>query len=649
MILTIDFETHLIDAWSPYPRPVVLGVKVDDGPVELISPWSNEIVELLDRCDLLVGANIPFDTGVLLSHRPDVAERIWQLYDELKVLDVQTAARLRDIQSSGWCTQYSLQALVARFLGVQLEKDEWRLRYAELESIPFEQWPQGAIDYAKADVETTARLLLDGHVPDLHQVRVQTRTRMWLSLCSAAGLRTDPEGVRWLKKQVALQLAEDEVVLQRYGFLRWNKTRAAWSVKKKEFQQFVVDLCEQCEESVVRTDKGNVKLTEDAIGHLAHEAIPAYLNWTKQTSLSATIEHLSAGMREPIHTHYTNPLTTGRTSSSKPNIQNQRRARGARECFVPSRPGKCFLAIDWSGQELHAWAQVCINMGIESHMAQLLNERADVHTYLGAKIYNTDEATLRARSDFKEVRTLGKVGNFGFQGSMVPYMLRFWARAAYGLDLSEVQANELHEIWGTQAFPEAAEYFARMGRLFGFTGLEARDLVLDDALCKEVYGRRRSDQSLFTQNLRALKKFIRKNNVRATVIQDVTKRIRAKCTFTQACNTKFQGLAADANTHVGWLLTNEVQNDKYSPLYQQPIVAFVHDEFIFECDKSVVDDVRVRAEQIMTDAINPMFFPDVPVRVESTAMDRWSKSAAPKYEAGKIIVDTIAIPWEDGK
>lgn len=647
--LTIDFETHLISSGNQHPKPVVLGIKINDRPVELVYPDDRCLRDLFSSCARLIGANIPFDTGVLLRHRPDLSDVVWKLYEELRVVDVQIAARLQDIETRGWTGSYSLDALTQRFLKVKLDKDTWRLRYAELDGVPFEEWPPEAIEYPKQDVETTARLLLDGHVPDNEQVRVQTRTRKWLNLSSAEGLKTDATGVPYLKRQTALQLASDEKVLQRYNLLRWRKDTKGqwgWGLKQKEFLQFVEDLAVCSEETLRRTPSGQPSRKEEDLQHLSHELIPAYLNWSKQSSFNSTLDHLQEGVDGLIHTRYTNPLVTGRTSSSKPNIQNQRRVFGARECFVPKKKGKCFLAIDWSGQELHSWAQVCVWMGFESSLAAVLNAGRDVHTYVGSQIYGVSEEELRARSDFKKTRTLGKVANFGFGGSMTPYMLRFWAKSSYGLDLSMQEASDLHEVWGVQSFPEAADFFCRVASWFGLE-VDPEEMLTSDAPAKYVYGRSFPDQSLFTQNLRAIKRAISREDLRADAVLPASGRRRARCTFTQACNYLFQGHAADANTHVGWLLANEIYTDRNSPLYGQPIVAYVHDEFIFECDEAIVDDVRVRAEEIMTDEINPIYFPDVPVSVESTAMDRWSKTARSLFEDGKIVVDIISVPWKN--
>jgi hypothetical protein len=59
-------------------------------------------------------------------------------------------------------------------------------------------------------------------------------------------------------------------------------------------------------------------------------------------TLSNDIPMLRAGATMPVHSRFEELKETGRTGSSKPNVQNVRRLPGIRECFMP-RPGYVFV------------------------------------------------------------------------------------------------------------------------------------------------------------------------------------------------------------------------------------------------------------------------------------------------------------------
>ncbi len=70
---------------------------------------------------------------------------------------------------------------------------------------------------------------------------------------------------------------------------------------------------------------------------------------------------------------------------SKPNLQNQPRKPGVRECFVP-RPGWVFISSDYHTAELRSLAQVLLDWYGESQMAEALRAGKDLHLVTGASI-----------------------------------------------------------------------------------------------------------------------------------------------------------------------------------------------------------------------------------------------------------------------
>lgn len=110
----------------------------------------------------------------------------------------------------------------------------------------------------------------------------------------------------------------------------------------------------------------------------------------------------------------------------------------------------------------------------------------------------------------------------------------------------------------------------------------------------------------------------------------LTGRRRARCSYTQACNTGFQGLSADSTKLAMWNL--------YKAGYVMENV--VHDETItlLPFDRNLT----ARAAHIQSIMVNSMrvLTPDVNVKAEPALMFRWAKSAEPYF------ADDVLLPWE---
>ena len=214
---------------------------------------------------------------------------------------------------------------------------------------------------------------------------------------------------------------------------------------------------------------------------------------------------LEQGKTRPVNASYNPVVNTGRTSCRKPNVQNQPRIGGVRECWVP-RSGMVYVQADYSIAELCALAQCCIFMGVESQMGMALNEGRDLHLDLAAKIMGIsyDDALVKRDAGDKVVknaRQMAKVANFGIPGGLGVASLVTFAKAAYGVVLTESQAKALKQEW-LKAYPEMQAYFR---------------YVRDQLKISEHFVLRQWRSS----------------------------RIRGNVGYTDGCNSPFQGLAAD--------------------------------------------------------------------------------------------------------
>tara|TARA_R110000868_G_scaffold1698_8_gene13716 strand:- start:8159 stop:8704 length:546 start_codon:yes stop_codon:yes gene_type:complete len=152
----------------------------------------------------------------------------------------------------------------------------------------------------------------------------------------------------------------------------------------------------------------------------------------------------------------------------------------------------------------------------------------------------------------------------------------------FGLDLEARFVQGLKSDW-LQAYPEMLDYFHHLAQLAG-----------------------------------AAESF--------TLVQLRSGRVRAGCRYTSGCNSYFQGLAADGAKRAGCLLARRVLLREGGPLHGCLLHAFVHDEFLISAPMATFREAATALEATMVEGM-AHFIPDVAIRVDVTASDRWSKSA----------------------
>jgi len=110
-----------------------------------------------------------------------------------------------------------------------------------------------------------------------------------------------------------------------------------------------------------------------------------------------------------IHTTFNQALTsTGRLSSSKPNLQNipirTERGKEIRKAFIPSRPDGLILSADYSQIELRIMA----HLSGDGHLIEAFRENRDIHSITAAKIFGISPEEVT-----QEQRRIAKTANFG--------------------------------------------------------------------------------------------------------------------------------------------------------------------------------------------------------------------------------------------
>lgn len=582
-MLAFDTETFLIRPGHHAPELVCLSsydtiseaVGIADAAegVELFRQWLR-----LKRH--IVAHNAAFDLAVMAAAGVPVVE-IFEALDDGIIHCTKIRQKLIDIANGRDRHSYSLANLSESLLRIHVEKeDTYRLRYEELLSVPINEWPDEAVDYAIKDAQICGKLCAHQNkkVEFLENEADQMAADFVLRLCSCWGIKTDEKAVTALENSKRAQLESYRELLINEGLLRKNGTKNQKAASLRALHYFG--------DKAKKTATGRVSLSKDVLTKCGDPALEAYTEYSQcQTFLSKSIESMKADGHFLVQTSFDVLKATGRTGSANPNIQNIDREGGVRDCFVP-RKGFLFCACDFDGAELHTLAQVCLKLFGHSQLAEKLNEGLDVHLLFAAQVMGIDySAALDMKKEgepiIKERRQGAKAANFGFPGGMG--ILRFIESAKdYGVEISESDARALKDQWLTQ-WPEMRDFFKHVSDL----------CYPDDA---------------------------------ATIVHMGSHRVRGGAKYTEACNSFFQGLAADAGKAALYGVSRACYAEPESPLFGSRIVNFIHDEILLETPEHKAQAAARELERVMCETFN-RYTPDVPITASPALMRRWIKGA----------------------
>jgi DNA polymerase I len=543
----------------------------------------------------ILGHNVAFDMACVVAQWPHLKPLVHEAYKNDGIWDTLLMAKLYDLANGELFRakgRYSLDGCAQRFLGVDpMEKgeDSWQMRWAELQGVPQEQWPEEAVQYLRQDVQLTHDLGLelarlgDKYAYDFwRDIGRQSHAAFGLRLSSNLGMCVDGKELARQRETNQHSRADAITPLQQAGILRANGTKDQKAVRA------LVEA--ELGNNAPRTPTGAVKTTADILAGLRSPAGRALVQYRQAEKLESTYyQAFDKGVEAPLHTTVNALLENGRTSNSNPNLQNI--PPEARRCFVP-RPGHYLVSCDYSGAELRTFAQALLDVVGWSKLAELFQSDpdADPHLWVGAQllgISGAEAAERLAEGDprVKKARQQAKAANFGFPGGMG--IKRFVAtQAQRGEIYTEEQARRLKEAWMGQ-WPEVRAYF--------------------DFVTKHL---RAGDRGTF----RCLR----------------SGRVRGGVGFCDGANNFFSALAADgAKSAIIRMCRRDVR-----------LLAWIHDEALAEVP---IETAHKDAMAIADDMIQGLqeFCPDVPIVAEPALMKRWDKNAVPAYdEAGQLV------PWE---
>ena len=304
-----------------------------------------------------------------------------------------------------------------------------------------------------------------------------------------------------------------------------------------------------------------------------HPIIEKIIFFRQITKLNSTyVEGLKNVIDEDgaIHSSFNQTVTTtGRLSSTEPNLQNipikYEMGREIRKVFIPKEKGDILLSCDYSQIELRILAHIAK----DENMINAFKEHSDIHRKTASEVFNVslDEVTPLMRSRAKAV-------NFGIVYGIGDFSL------SQDLKITKKEAGEYMAI-----------YFDRYPKIKSYL----EDIVImakKDGYVLTVFNRRRFIPEIKSSN---------------RIVQAMGERL--------AMNAPIQGSAADIMKIAMVNVYNRLKREEL----KSSLILQVHDELILNVKPNEQEKVRKLVEEEMENALELL----VPMEVDVNEGATW--------------------------
>lgn len=594
-VRAFDTETALIMPGLQAPPVACLshaerdGAHIKTGLIshEHVASWLRD--QLRDPNVLLVGHNTSYDTVVCAADDPSLIPLLFAKYRAGHVHCTMLRERLIDLSRGQLGYRRKGYYGLANLSNEPLDKTTWRLGYGKLIRVPFNEWPEGARQYALTDARATLEVWeRQGDVPDSE---AQARAGFIFQLMQTWGMRSDPERVVKVERELKERYMQMRGELSDHGLLRDSGAQNMALTR---------ELIEKSYPGTPpRTGTGKISTAGDVVDACTHPGLTNLAEYKRTEKLLSTyMPPLRQAMHTPLCPSINVLVKNGRTSYRDPNLQNLPRKGPVRECFVP-REGNVFVDCDYDTLEVRTFAQVLKDLGHGTTLTTQYGKDADFdpHCRLAAQIMGItyEDAIVRKKSrdeELGDIRQMCKPGNFGFAGGMGAKTFVVYAWSSWGVRIDLAKAKWLKQQW-KRSVPEVDRYFN---------------------MCKGMTHRER-----------------------AVFAQLRSGRVRGGAGFTDLANGYWSGLAADGAKWAGFNISEACYAKPLSPLYGARPVVYIHDEYILEAPKERGHEVGMELSRVMESSMED-FTPDVPSRASACLMDRWYKGAEPVYDKNNRLV-----------
>jgi DNA polymerase-1 len=307
-----------------------------------------------------------------------------------------------------------------------------------------------------------------------------------------------------------------------------------------------------------------------------HEIIDSLIMYRTLSKLQGTyidaLPRLISPVTGRIHTSYNQTVAaTGRLSSSDPNLQNipvrDELGRQIRRGFIADK-GFILMSADYSQIEL----RLAAHYSEDKNMISAFRDGIDIHNMTASSVFGTDINSITP-----DMRRQAKIINFATIYGVSPYGLS--QQAEIGMKEAAVFIEKYFETYpGFRKYIDDTVAFAK-----------------EHGYVKTLMGRRRP-----VPEINSATAFRREGAVR------------------MAINTPIQGTSADMIKIAMLRISDEIKKNRM----KSRMIMQVHDELIFEAEKSEADELEAMVREKMVNAIKLK----VPVVVDIGRGNNWDEA-----------------------
>ena len=525
----------------------------------------NELKPLLENSEKkIIGQNIKFDKNILMKYG-------------LKIASIKNDTMMMSYVLDASATRHNLDALASYYLGYKTSTYE-DVAGKGAKQISFDDVPIDiATNYAAEDADITLRLY-EELSPKLKNI----------------------ESLNKLNEEIEIPLIEVLSDMERNGAILNAKVLNAQSkdleeriirLENKAYklagEEFNLGSTKQLREIffdklnyrvIKKTPGGQPSTDEKVLAELAEEyELPkvllehrtlSKLKSTYTDKLPNQISSLSGKVHTSFHQAVT---TTGRLSSSDPNLQNipirTEDGRRIRQAFEPSNGNK-FISADYSQIELRVMAHLSKDPGLLS----AFQEGEDVHSKTASEVFNVDIEDVSS-----DLRRNAKAINFGL----------IYGISAFGLGkqlgITRNLAAEYMAMY-FEKYPGVKQYME-----------STKESASQNGYVETLFGRR-----LYLKEINASNALRRQASERAAI------------------NAPVQGTAADIMKIAMIRMYQALEKEKS----EARIILQVHDELILDTPEKEID----RVIELTTEAMKEATLLDVPLEIDIGIGDNWDQA-----------------------
>ncbi|MFN4288055.1 MAG: DNA polymerase I [Brevundimonas sp.] len=396
-----------------------------------------------------------------------------------------------------------------------------------------------------------------------------------LAAMECAGIRVDPERLRHLSARFGARMGELEARAHEIAGQPFNVA------SPRQLGEILYDRLGL--PGGKRTAQGQWSTDASALEELAahgHELPRVLLDWRQLAKLKGTYADALLQAADPetsrVHTSFQlAATTTGRLSSSDPNLQNipirSEAGREIRQAFT-ARTGHVLISADYSQIEL----RILAHMGDIAELKRAFAAGHDIHAATASEMFGVPIEGMPA-----ETRRRAKAINFGI----------VYGISAFGL------ANQLGIDQG-EAATYIRTYFDR------FPGIKAymdrtRAQVREDGFVTTLFGRRISIPAIRSKSV-GERQFAER----------------------AAINAPIQGSAADIIRRAMIRMPAALENAGLGAR----MLLQVHDELVFEAPEAEAEQTVALVREVMERASAPAVSLSVPLVVDARAAPNWDEA-----------------------